>query len=252
MLIDDFTKKPYEQEELRSLYEGAFSKAFTDDPNRRMAHDMFSITFGTDASPHGYLITGQYSIPEENSATYAMPSSLESIAANFATEIWRRAIEAMGNALYFSFPRTERPDTNDFKAAMSSKCFSEEWGFLFLEDNLHIDFVTNTKGFLMRDAPEGFAIEGTKCYSVPKFPEGCALFLADKAPFAFASPQISLEFPSRAGGAYTFKSCIKLQSIHQPDSLLLVNPNHLLRVWEERNYSSREHFSPDMSIKRIQ
>ncbi len=239
MLIDD-AGRPYEPDELRSLYEGAFSKAFSDTPNRALAHEMFDLTFSADPSSHEYLIVGRYSIPEEQSADYAMPATVDILAENFAKKIWWRAQEAMGIALYFSLPRTERPGTEDFETAIFSEYSSEKWDYLFLEDNQWTDLVE-----------KGFAIEGAKCYSLPEFPEGCALYLAAKACFVFSNPQISLKTPEDTGGPYIFESSVTLHYIRQPDAFLLVEPNHVLRVWQERHYPRQHRFDPDLRIDRL-
>ena len=252
MLLHESTGEPYQPDELRSSYEGAFSRAFADESSRGRAHEMFDFTFGADASSHGYRIASRYPIPEEQSADYPMPATVSLIAENFAKGIWWRVLEAIGCDLYFSFPRTERTWSDDFEAATLSECSSEKWSFLFLEDNQHIDLVTKSKDFPLHAAPEGFAIEGTKCYPLPEFPVGCALFLEEKAQFALSSPQISLEIPEETGGSYTFKSSVTLHSMHQPDTLLLVEPKHLHRVWEDRYYPSQQHLDPDLSIERIE
>ena len=249
MLTDDAGRQ-YEPDELRSLYEGAFSKAFSDNPNRALAHEMFDLTFSAEPSSHEYLIVGRYSIPEEQSADYAMPATVEILAMRFAEQIWWRAQEAMGSALYFSFPRTERPDTDDFDAEILSECSSEKWDFLFLEDKHHIDLVTSAKDFPLHAAPEGFAIEGTKCYPLPEFPEGCALYLASKARFLLSNHQISLETPESIAGSYVFESSVTLHSTHQPDSFLRVKPSQLDLVWKDRYYPSQRRLVPDMSIQR--
>lgn len=237
MLLHESTREPYTLGELRSLYEGVFSEAFANESSRGLAHEMFDFTFGADTSSHGYLIAGQYLIPEEQSADYPMPATVSLIAKNFAKGIWWSVIEAIGNDLYLSFPQAERTWSDDFKAAVLSECSSEKWEFLFLEDDQRINWVTD-------DA--GFAIEGTKCYHLPELPVGCALFLANKAQFALSNPQISLEIPAETGGSYIFKSSVTLHSMHQPDTLLLVGPEHLHRVWKDRYYPS------GLSIERIE
>lgn len=241
MLLHESTGEPYQPDELRSLYEGAFSRAFADESSRGRAHEMFDFTFGADASSHGYLIAGRYLIPEEQSADYPMPATVSLIAKNFAKRIWWRVLEAIGNDLYLSFPQAERMWIDDFKAAVLSECSSKEWEFLFLEDDQRIDWVTDDKGF---------AIEDTKCYPLPELPVGCALFLAEKAQFSLSNPQISLDIPKETGGAYIFESSVTLHSMHQPDTLLLVEPEHLHRVWEDRYYPGLQ-YAPSLSIKRI-
>lgn len=252
MLLHESTGEPYQPGELRSFYEGAFTTAFADNPNRGRAHEMFDFTFGADASSHRYLVTVRYLIPEEQSANYPMPATVSLIAENFAKGIWGGVLEAIGNDLYLSFPQAERAWRDDFETAVRSECSSEKWGFLFLEDNQNIDLVTNSKDFSIHAAPEGFMIEGTQCYPLPALPVGCALFLEEKAQFALSNPQISLEIPEATGGSYTFKSSVTLHSMHQPDTLLLVEPEHLHRVWKDRYYPSQQHLDPDLSIERIE
>ena len=243
MLLHESTGEPYRQGELRSLYEEAFAKSFDIEQERSALHDFFQFNHESSITSHGYEILSHYSIQQGSASTYSMPGSVEIIAGNCARSLWWGASNVAKEVLYLSPSRTNRIGNEDFDSAIRAECSIGAWDSVILEDLHHLSFIIDkTQDFNFREAPEGFPVTGTRCYSLPGFPKGCALFLKGKAQFDLSAPETSTRFPETSGEHYRFEASFRLRLSRQTNSLLLVEPSALIPVWMDKSY-------PNLSIQ---
>jgi len=244
MLIDN-TGRPYEPDELRSLYEDAFSKAYNNNPDYDMAYKRFHVRLEDPKTPVSLEISSRYPILESNSSSFVMPDTVKLIAESCARRLWWGGIVAAGNNLY-SYPSTTEAGHSTFFSRIHEEISTGKWSILFLEPDDLVDFVTQ---FTLRDDPDGFLMGETQCYSLPEMPKGCALFLDNKSTISLSNLELSVHFPQDSDLFCIFSASFMLSQSSTGESFLLMKPDVTFQVWDEKFFRGRNN-QADVNIRK--